>query len=235
MPIRIEDPFRDPTLRLRKEVNPYVERLIEGSADGSLQALYGPQLKGKKGEWLSYAKTRTGRSFKQLIVEVGSHKGEVLIQMAAANPETFFLGLDITFKRVVGLADRAAAEGLDNVLALLCNGRALTQIFNQAELAGMIVFFPDPWIKKKRQQKNRLVDENFLSDLAEVLAPGGSFWFKTDHRPYFEDGAALADRKFTREEKRLFLAESNYPSNFEKRFTEKNLPTYSGSWRADFT
>ena len=235
MPIRIENPFIDPTERMNTAVNPYVNRLIEGSADGSLAALFGPALMGKKGNWLQEAEAKLGRRYSKLVVEVGSHKGEVLVDMAKANPDTLFIGIDITFKRVVGLADRANVENLNNVIAILCNGRALDQVFAPEELDGVIVFFPDPWIKKKRQRKNRLVDQQFLKSVGSCLVSDGFFWFKTDHQPYFDAVVAAASENFTTVKERDALTESNYQSNFQKRFEVQQLPTYECFWKKTCT
>ena len=54
-----------------------------------------------------------------------------------------------------------------------------------ASLAGVHVFFPDPW-PKKRHHKRRLIQPAFAALLASRLAPGGWLHCATDWEPYAE-------------------------------------------------
>jgi tRNA (guanine-N7-)-methyltransferase len=50
-------------------------------------------------------------------------------------------------------------------------------------LAGIHVFFPDPW-HKKRHNKRRLIQPHFAAKLASRLALGGYIHCATDWEPY---------------------------------------------------
>ncbi len=230
MPIRIQDPFHDPTTNLREEVNPFVKKLKQGSADGSLPILYGPYLQNVKGGWKQKFAEKSPSHPRALVLEIGSHKGDVLSSMASQHPQTGFIGMDITFKRVVSLAEKAVNDSLPNIISVLCNAQAISQIFGPGELDGVIIFFPDPWANKKRQQKNRLLNQEFLQNLHKVLKPGGSLWFKTDHRPYFEEVSQIADQVLTANYQAKGLFSEVYISHFEKQFKERGLPTYEAYW-----
>ena len=231
MPIRIEDPFRDPTLRLNEDVNPFLKQIREGLADGSLPVLYGPRLKPIKGKWKGEFERTMDAAPKDLILEIGSHMGEVLKNMALAHKNTAFVGMDITFKRVVSLAEKAKSGGIQNVRSLLCNAKALDLIFDENELDGLVIFFPDPWARKKRQQKNRLLNKEFLAQAKKVIKPGGFFWFKTDHKPYFDEVFPEAEAIFSRDIEPQGLPGEIYTSRFERHFSEQGLPKYEVCWR----
>ncbi|NRA63801.1 MAG: hypothetical protein HRU19_04920 [Pseudobacteriovorax sp.] len=231
MPIRIEDPFYDPTPRMQEDVNPFVGRLKQGILDGSLPAFFGPSLRDRKGTWQTHFEKQSLPAGSPVVVEIGSHKGDVLSSMASRHSDVGFVGMDITFKRVVTLADKAIASSLPNIVSILCNAKAMDQIFAQGELDGIVIFFPDPWIKKKRQQKNRLINQEFLEKIHSLLKPKGFLWFKTDHKPYFDDVCVSADRMFqTAETSSDSLWQDTYTSTFENKFLSQGLPTYEKVW-----
>jgi tRNA (guanine-N7-)-methyltransferase len=61
----------------------------------------------------------------------------------------------------------------------------ITEIFGKEELLETLIFFPDPWGKKKSWLKRRLVTENFLNNLYFKTRKGWKMIFKTDHIWYF--------------------------------------------------
>ncbi len=62
----------------------------------------------------------------------------------------------------------------------------IDKIFVSNEISKSYIFFPDPWAKKKRWLKNRLLQSNFLINLYTVTKPWGEAIIKTDHLEYFE-------------------------------------------------
>ncbi len=235
MPLKHYDPFVSKANDLNPEVNPYVAILRDAQKNGSLPLAFGEDLRSYPGNWLSAIKNYYKRStpYDGLIVEIGCHKGHTLTAMAKAHPNLAFLGIDITFKRVVTTAQKAQKEGLTNLFAVLANAKAIDQLFADHEISGTIIFFPDPWLKKKRQAKNKLVNAEFAAALRKKTKSGGFLWFKTDHAPYFEDAASyIKDAGFSMippERTTGILAES-YSSTFEDYFKGQGLPFYSGQW-----
>ena len=168
---------------------------------------------------------------KHLYVEIGCHKGKVLLQAARDYPEDLFIGIDITFKRVVISAERATKAGLTNLTTVLANARGLDQIFAPGEIDGILLFFPDPWVKKGRQSKNRLIDANFCKMLYQTIKIGGFIWLKTDQQVYFESAAQNCIAAGFREMiDRPKLTRGSYTSSFEERFQAQGLPTWEGVW-----
>ncbi len=239
MPLMNPDPFKSRATELAAHVNPYVAKLIDSAATGALPLAFGPQLETFPGRWRERLAAAHGLSTPpaRLVVEIGCHKGVTLMAMAAAHPDFGFIGLDITYKRVVMAAERAAALGLKNVFFALANAKSFDRLFAVGEADAVVIFFPDPWCKKKSQAKHRLVGPLFTPRLHTVLRPGGLCWFKTDYHPYFEEaGAALTAAGFTALDPQLpgaadtVLGSGDFTSTFERRFQEQNLPTYGAKW-----
>ncbi|GHJ97710.1 tRNA (guanine-N(7)-)-methyltransferase [Streptomyces sp. NE5-10] len=121
-----------------------------------------------------------------VVLEIGFGMGEATAQMAAADPGTGILAVDVHTPgqgNLLGLADRG---GLTNVR--VANGDAiilLREMLDPAALDGCRVYFPDPW-PKKRHHKRRLIQPEFLTLLATRLKPGGVLHCATDWEPYAE-------------------------------------------------
>ncbi|MDQ3232673.1 MAG: hypothetical protein M3Q07_12715 [Pseudobdellovibrionaceae bacterium] len=231
MPIKTANPFHDPLERMRPEVNRYLTLLKEGMESGDLPLLYGPAMESLPGQWRQHFADAMGDSPQQLILEIGSHFGEVILKMATEHPETAFIGMDITFKRVVKVAQKSLAQGSRNMVSVLCNAKALDQVFADGELDGIFIFFPDPWAQKKRQMKNRLVQQDFVRILQKKLKPGGFLWLKTDCEPYYTDVCEAYDPSvWEQHQTRQGIPSGIYTSRFERLFREQGLPCHEFCW-----
>ncbi|MFD5049905.1 tRNA (guanosine(46)-N7)-methyltransferase TrmB [Streptomyces tendae] len=121
-----------------------------------------------------------------VVLEVGFGMGEATARMAAADPDTNILAVDVHTPgqgNLLGLAER---QELSNIR--VGNGDAiilLREMLAPDSLAGLRVYFPDPW-PKKRHHKRRLIQPEFLSLAATRLAPGAVVHCATDWEPYAE-------------------------------------------------
>lgn len=121
-----------------------------------------------------------------VVLEIGFGMGEATARMAAADPATGILAVDVHTPgqgNLLGLAERA---GLSNVR--VANGDAiilLREMLPPAALDGLRVYFPDPW-PKKRHHKRRLIQPDFLTLAAGRLKPGAVLHCATDWEPYAE-------------------------------------------------
>ncbi|WP_406469397.1 tRNA (guanosine(46)-N7)-methyltransferase TrmB [Streptomyces hirsutus] len=121
-----------------------------------------------------------------VVLEIGFGMGEATARMAAADPGTNILAVDVHTPgqgHLLGLADQ---HGLDNVR--VGNGDAiilLREMLTPDALGGLRVYFPDPW-PKKRHHKRRLIQPAFLDLAATRLAPGATVHCATDWEPYAE-------------------------------------------------
>ncbi len=121
-----------------------------------------------------------------VVLEIGFGMGEATAQMAAADPGTGILAVDVHTPgqgNLLGLADR---NGLTNVR--VANGDAvilLREMLPDASLDGCRVYFPDPW-PKARHHKRRLIQPEFLSLLAPRMKSGAVLHCATDWEEYAE-------------------------------------------------
>ncbi|MFJ6573774.1 tRNA (guanosine(46)-N7)-methyltransferase TrmB [Streptomyces sp. NPDC091292] len=121
-----------------------------------------------------------------VVLEIGFGMGEATVRMAADDPGTGILAVDVHTPGQGNLLNLAEQAGLTNVR--VANGDAiilLTEMLRPDSLAGLRVYFPDPW-PKKRHHKRRLIQPEFLTLAATRLAPGALVHCATDWEPYAE-------------------------------------------------
>ncbi len=121
-----------------------------------------------------------------VVLEIGFGMGEATAQMAAADPETNILAVDVHTPGQGNLLNLADHDGLSNVR--VANGDAiilLREMLTPDSLDGLRVYFPDPW-PKKRHHKRRLIQPEFLDLAAARIRPGGIVHCATDWQPYAE-------------------------------------------------
>jgi tRNA (guanine-N7-)-methyltransferase len=125
-------------------------------------------------------------------LEVGSGKGLFLAAASAAQPERNFLGVEIVVGYARLCAGRLARAGSTN--ARIVHGDAtflVRSLLPDACLAGLHVYFPDPWWKA-RHRKRRVLSEVFLHQAGRVLERGGCLHVWTDVGEYFAEAMAAA-------------------------------------------
>jgi tRNA (guanine-N7-)-methyltransferase len=230
VPLLHSDVFEDVASRVNAEINPYVAELLAGVNDQTLPLLHGPTLRNLKGRWRELFTANSGEN-RPLVLEIGCHLGKTIRDMAASHPETDFVGMDITFKRVVTTARRAVDGDLKNIKVILASAKQLDLLAGCDELDGVIIFFPDPWNKRRKQLKNRLIDEEFCQGLRNILRPEGYFWFKTDQIGYFVAAKNhLETVGFQQVPNPTGLPGEIFESTFERKFKAEGLPSYEGVW-----
>jgi tRNA (guanine-N7-)-methyltransferase len=122
-----------------------------------------------------------------VVLEIGFGMGEATIAMAAADPATAILAADIHTPGALALLTAVEREGLANVR--VAHADALDLLADQLpadSLAGVRVFFPDPW-PKARHRKRRLVQAPVMSLVASRVRPGGFVHLATDVSDYASD------------------------------------------------
>jgi tRNA (guanine-N7-)-methyltransferase len=122
-----------------------------------------------------------------VILEIGFGMGETTAAMAAARPAHDFLGLEVHGPGVGALLNRVDAAQLSNVRVIQHDAvEVLQQMIPHGSLAGVHVYFPDPW-PKKRHHKRRLLQPAFVHAIAQRLAPGGYVHAATDWAAYADE------------------------------------------------
>jgi tRNA (guanine-N7-)-methyltransferase len=173
--------FYDPTEHRIRSFVTRAGRLSTGQAK-ALDA-YGPQflLPYQKAPLeLAQAFGRTAPT----VFEIGFGMGETSAKIAALMPEKNFIGVEVHTPGVGSLLKLIGEQGLTNMRLIQHDAfEVVTNMLPEASLAGIHVFFPDPW-HKARHNKRRLIQPPFVALLASRLAPGGYLHCATDWEDY---------------------------------------------------
>jgi tRNA (guanine-N7-)-methyltransferase len=118
------------------------------------------------------------------VLEIGFGMGETTAQIAAAHPETDFLGVEVYTAGCGALLRRIADQHLMNLRIIQHDAMEVVRdMIQPATLDRIQIFFPDPW-PKARHHKRRLIRPDFVEELAIRLKPGGIVHCATDWAPY---------------------------------------------------
>jgi tRNA (guanine-N7-)-methyltransferase len=119
-----------------------------------------------------------------LVLEIGFGMGQATWQIAQGRNTFNYLGIEVHAPGVGRLILDLERHGLKNVRIIQYDAiKALKNMVPPRSLAGIHVFYPDPW-PKKRHHKRRLMQGVIVALMAEKLAPGGYLYFVTDIEEY---------------------------------------------------
>jgi tRNA (guanine-N7-)-methyltransferase len=133
-----------------------------------------------------------GRSAPRCL-EIGFGVGEVIGSLAETNPHVDYLGIEVHRAGVGRLLLRAQHSALNN-LRVICHDAVdvLRDHIEDGQFDEVLVFFPDPW-HKKRHHKRRLIEAPFVSLAAAKLRPAGILRLATDWQAYAEQMLAVCN------------------------------------------
>ncbi|CAN5898369.1 tRNA (guanosine(46)-N7)-methyltransferase TrmB [soil metagenome] len=118
------------------------------------------------------------------VFEIGFGMGETSAKISALMPEKNFIGVEVHTPGVGSLLKLTDAMGLQNQRIIQHDAfEVLTHMIAPNSLAGVHVFFPDPW-HKARHNKRRLIQGPLVALLASRIAPGGYLHCATDWEEY---------------------------------------------------
>lgn len=118
------------------------------------------------------------------VLEIGFGMGDTTFAIAQARPDTDFIAIEVHGPGVGNLCKLVAGSGLTNLRIVQHDAvEVLRDMIAPASLAGVHVYFPDPW-HKKRHHKRRIIQPGFVALVAERLAPGGYLHCATDWQEY---------------------------------------------------
>ena len=119
-----------------------------------------------------------------LKLEIGFGMGNFLIEMAAKEPDSNFIGIDFYHKGIRKIMTRIKNLQLKNIRIVYGDIRNKLSILCQdGELETVYINFPDPW-PKKRHIKRRLIKPEFINQLAQKLDLEGTAYLATDSESY---------------------------------------------------
>lgn len=155
-------------------------------------------------------------------VEIGFGAGEVIGALAEAHAHIDYLGIEVHRSGVGRLLLRAEHCALTN-LRVICSDAVdvLRDSIADASIDELLVFFPDPW-HKKRHHKRRLIEASFVSLAAAKLRAGGILRLATDWQAYAEQMLAVCNAEpalesLSRDLTYVPRPEFRPPTRFERR------------------
>jgi tRNA (guanine-N7-)-methyltransferase len=162
-----------------------------------------------------------GRSAPRCL-EIGFGAGEVIGSLAETHPHIDYLGIEVHRPGVGRLLLRAAQANARN-LRVICHDavEVLKYRLKDGAFDEILVFFPDPW-HKKRHHKRRLIDPEFVAATAAKLRSGGVLRLATDWQGYAEQMLAVCNANpdlASLSADRTYVTRPDFrpPTRFEKR------------------
>ena len=126
-------------------------------------------------------------------LEIGFGAGEVIGSLAENHPHIDYVGIEVHRPGVGRLLLRAEQTKLRN-LRVICRDavEVLKDKLQNDSFDEILVFFPDPW-HKKRHHKRRLIEPKFAASMAAKLRSGGMLRLATDWQAYAEQMLAVCN------------------------------------------
>ena len=126
-----------------------------------------------------------------VVLEIGFGMGDATASVAQQLADIDFLGVEVHPPGVGALLRQIGERGLTNLRIVQHDAvEVLREMVPAGALAGIHLFFPDPW-HKKRHHKRRLIQPPFVATLVQHLAPGGYLHCATDWEPYAQQMLAV--------------------------------------------
>ncbi len=167
----------------------------------------------------------------ELVLEIGFGGGEHLVAQAIASPATRFIGVEPFLNGVASCLRHIEEANARNIRLHQGDARDVIARLPDASLDFVYVLFPDPW-PKMRHHKRRLIQPEFLDDLARVMKPGAELRFATDWANY----ASWTLEQVTRDARFAWLAEraadwrNAWPGHVTTRYETKKLGDCAPIW-----
>lgn len=161
-----------------------------------------------------------------LEVDLGCGDGSFLASLAQANPDRDFIGIERMPGRVRGAGRKIGTLQLSNARVIRFEIlHATQQLFRPGAVAVFHLKFPDPW-PKRRHQNRRVVTGEFLRAVARALSSGGELRIATDEAEYFRQMQRLLLQAPMLAAEPHDQEDPKPTSTFEERFHERGLPIH---------
>lgn len=171
----------------------------------------------------SKEKLELERGKREIILEIGFGSGDHFIHQAKKRPEAFFLGIETFLNGVARTLKLAANQNITNYLLYPNDLEYVYKDLPDSIFTTVYLLFPDPWVceSERKQEKRRMVNEDFIEILRTKMIDSGRFVFATDIDQYFDDVLRLfvTNDKFEITNRHLYFQE---PDDYLKtRYHEK--------------
>lgn len=166
----------------------------------------------------------------KIFLELGTGRGEMIINMAKKYPNINFIGLELNSSQLVRATERLQKEHLNNIKLINDDARNIINIFGK-EIDTLYLTFSEPW-PKKRDEKNRFTHESYLKLYDRIFKKDKHIILKTDNKILFASALeSLSQYWYTFNKVSLDLHhdEDNIPNimtDFELQYYKENRPIY---------
>ena len=164
-----------------------------------------------------------------VVLEIGFGMGDATAHIAALLPDTNFLCCEVHEPGVGALLKRIGERGLTNIRIVQHDAvEVIDHMLAPGSLAGVHIFFPDPWHKTKHN-KRRLIQPPLVARLAARLAQGGYLHCATDWEPYAQQMLqVLGDEPLLKNRSNGFAPKPDYRPL--TKFENRGLKLGHGVW-----
>ena len=114
------------------------------------------------------------------ILEIGFGSGENLVNLSLNQPNSLFIGCDAYYNGCAKLLKQIVNKNIRNIQIWPDDIHIIIKKFKRNFFDLILILQPDPWPKKKHK-KRRLIQQNFLDDLNQILKYDGELIMSTDH------------------------------------------------------
>lgn len=160
---------------------------------------------------------------KPLVLEIGSGKGDFLIESASKNPKLFFLGIEkyaTVILKALKKIERQEIKINNLYFSCLDMGSFDSKRFKN-KISRIYLNFSDPW-PKKRHEKRRLTSNNFLNLYKAILKKTGIAEFKTDNTDFYKYTLSILK---SRKDIDILYYTNNLYKNLLNKFNKDNVQT----------
>ena len=161
-------------------------------------------------------------NYENYYLEIGSGKGQFLVNMAKNHPDSFFIGMERNVT-CAGFTAKKLVEGeITNAKLVYADAGQVLPSIEAESVEGIFLNFSDPW-PKKRHAKRRLTSDSFLGQYYRILKKGAKLIFKTDNYDLFTYSLEILENSTFK------LVEANYSYDGKDPFDE--ITEYEASFR----
>ena len=166
----------------------------------------------------------------KIYLELGTGRGEMIINMAKKYPNINFIGLELYPSQLVMACERLQKEKLNNIKLINEDARNIDKIFGK-EIDTIYLTFSEPW-PKKRDERNRFTHESYLKLYDKIFKKDKHIILKTDNKGLFAYSLESLSQywyQFDRISLDLHHDEDPIPNimtDFETQYFKENRPIY---------
>jgi len=162
-------------------------------------------------------------------IEIGMGHGNFIINMAIANPDINFIGIEMYDSVIYKAIKKLETLGDDkpiNLRLIRMDATKISEVFDK-EISRIYLNFSDPWPKAKHA-KRRLTSKQFLDRYDQIFKGEKQIFQKTDNDSLFEFSIeSFKEAGYTLKNVTTDLysnmIEGNIPTEYEAKFSSKGI------------